>query len=312
MINVGDTVHVTDDALKMIGGKHRKEFKVTKISRDSFGNQWIHGDAPFEIWNATELEECTLKFKVGDKVRIVGNTMEKPFSHYLTIGDTATIDRIDANDDVQTYYVLSSDGVYQWVTEKDIEKAEEKAMKFKVGDKVRIKSKAEIIKAYGDVNDMPGSWDIDMDKYCGKTGEIIGFATFGAPRVKFSDDEHWVYGEKALEPVQSTVTITFSGDTTIATDGEHTATVTRYHGDEYSEETGAIEAIKKLYHRFPQKGDVVYFVNTGYGKVYTGSCIFDDTHEIDRLYRKSGNLYKTKAAAQKVADKINAIFKEVH
>ena len=74
MINVGDTVHVTDDALKMSGGKHRKEFKVTKISRDSFGNQWIHGDAPFEIWNATELEECTLKFKVGDKVRIVDNT----------------------------------------------------------------------------------------------------------------------------------------------------------------------------------------------------------------------------------------------
>ena len=113
-------------------------------------------------------------------------------------------------------------------------------------------------------------------------------------------------------PAQSIVTITFSGDKTIATDGEHTATVTRYHGDEYSEETGAIEAIKKLYHRFPQKGDVVYFVNTGYGKVYTGSCIFDDTHEIDRLYRKSGNLYETKEAAQKVADKINAIFKEVH
>ena len=244
MISIGDTVHVTDDALKIIGGKHRKEFKVTKISRDSFGNQRVHGDAPFEIWNATELEECTLKLKVGDKVV--------------------------------------------------------------------VKSKAEIAKAYGDVNDMPGSWDIDMDKYCGKTGEIIGFNYLGAPMVKFSDDEHWVYGEKALTPTVSTVTITFSGDTTIATDGEHTATVTKYHGDEYSEETGAIEAIKKLYHRFPQKGDVVYFVNTRYGKVYTGSCIFDDTHEIDRLYRKSGNLYKTKAAAQKVADKINAIFKEVH
>ena len=184
-------------------------------------------------------------------------------------------------------------------------------MKFKVGDKVTIKSKAEIAKAYGDVYKMLEGWTPGMDGYCGKTGEIISINDDGHC-VKFTDDNHWYYGDKALMPAQSTVTITFSGDTTIATDGEHTATVTKYHGDEYSEETGAIEAIKKLYHRFPQKGDVVYFVNTGYGKVYTGSCIFDDTHEIDRLYRKSGNLYETEAAAQKVADKINAIFKEEH
>ena len=243
MINVGDTVHVTDDALKMNGGKHRKDFKVTKISRDSFGNQWIHGDAPFEIWNATELEECTLKFKVGDKVT--------------------------------------------------------------------IKSKAEIAKAYGDVNDMPGSWDDDMDEYCGKTGEIIGFATFGAPMVKFSDDKHWVYGEKALTPPQSTVTITFSGDTTIATDGEHTATVTKYHSDEYSEETGAVEAIKKLYHRFPQKGDRYYKVLVDYKGSHIECNTFDDD-VIDKRYRKSGNFYETEAAAQAIADKINAIFKEVH
>lgn len=254
--------------------------------------------------------DLTMKYKVGDKVRIVGNTMEKPFSHYLTIGDTATIDRIDANDDVQPYYVLSGDGVYQWVTEKDIEKAEKKAMKYKVGDKVTIRSKAEIAKAYGDIDDMPGSWNDDMDKYCGKTGEIV----------RVSDDrylvdlaEHlWNYGEKALTPAQSTVTITFSGDTTIATDGKRTATVTRYHGDEYSEETGAIEAIKKLYHRFPQKGDVVYFVGVSRDGAHVGSCRFDDTFAVDRSYRKSGNLYETKAAAQAVADKINAIFKEEH
>ena len=237
-----------------------------------------------------------MKYKVGDKVRIVGNTMEKPFSHYLTIGDTATIDRIDANDDVQTYYVLSSDGVYQWVTEKDIEKAEEKAMKFKVGDKVTIKSKAEIAKAYGDVNDMPGRWNDDMDEYCGKTGKIIGFATFGAPMVKFSDDKHWVYGEKALTPAQSTVTITFSGDTTTATDGEHTAKVTRYHGDEYSEETGAIEAIKKLYYRFPQKGDRYYVVFIGNKGTHVNFNNFDDD-ATDRGYRGTGNFYETEAAA---------------
>ena len=230
MINVGDTVHVTDDALKMNGGKHRKEFKVTKISRDSFGNQWIHGDAPFEIWNATELEECTLKYKVGDKVIIAPHN--KLFKNYA--GVTGVITKVNA----------ASHG--------------------------------------------------------GQVGYLVGHGPFV-----------WEEPELKLVP-PSTVTITFTGDTTTATDGEHTATVTKYYGDEYSEETGAVEAIKKLYHRFPQKGDVVYFVNTGYGKVYTGSCIFDDTHEIDRLYRKSGNLYETREAAQAVADKINAIFKEEH
>ena len=242
--------------------------------------------------------DLTMKYKVGDKVRIVGNTMGKPFSHNLTIGDTVTIDRIDANDDVQTYYVLSSDGVYQWVTEKDIEKAEEKAMKFKVGDKVTIAPHDGLFKSYAGVTGVITK--VNAKSRGGQVGYLVGHGSF-------------VWEESELKPVlSSTVTITFSGDTTIATDGERTATVTRYHGDEYSEETGAIEAIKKLYYRFPQKGDVVYFVNTGYGKVYTGSCIFDDTHEIDRLYRDSGNLYETEAAAQAIADKINAIFKEEH
>ena len=244
MISVGDTVHVTDDALKMTTWKHRKEFKVTKVSYDKFGNQWVQGSALFEIWSANELEEY--------------------------------------------------------------------AMKFKVGDKVTIKSKAEIAKAYGgNTYDMPGHWTTDMDKYCGSIGEIIGFATFGAPRVKFSDGKCWYYGDKALTPAQSTVTITFNGDATTATDGEHTATVTKYHGDEYSEETGAIEAVKKLYHRFPQKGDRYYFVFISNKHTHVDFNNFDDD-ATDRGYRKSGNFYETKAAAQKVADKINAIFKEVH
>ena len=184
-------------------------------------------------------------------------------------------------------------------------------MKFKVGDKVRIKSKAEIAKAYGDVNDMPGSWDDDMDEYCGKSGEIIGYGYVGSPKVEFSDGHRWVYGEKALTPAQPIVTITFSGDTTIATDGEHTATVTRYHGDEYSEETGAIEAIKKLYHRFPQKGDEYYVVCIDSAGAHVHRHGFDDD-TTDRGYRDTGNFYETEAAAQVVADRINAIFKEEH
>ena len=245
MINVGDTVHVTDDALKMSGGKHRKEFKVTKIGRDSFGNQWVHGDAPFEIWNATELEECTLKFKVGDKVT--------------------------------------------------------------------IKSKAEIARAYSDdVNNMPGGWNPYMDKYCGKTGEITKLPDDNGQYFVSFGDKVWAYGAEAFTLASSfTVTITFTGDTTTATDGEHTATVTKYHDDEYNEEAGAIEAIKKLYHRFPQKGDRYYKIGVSSTGVHVDDYAFDND-KVDKAYRKSGNFYETEAAAQAIADKINAIFKEEH
>ena len=229
MINVGDTVHVTDDALKMIGGKHRKEFKVTKISRDSFGNQWIHGDAPFEIWNATELEECTLKYKVGDKVTIAPHNIL--FKSYA--GVTGVITKVTA----------ASNG--------------------------------------------------------GQVGYLVGHGPFV-----------WEEPELKLVP-PSTVTITFTGDTTTATDGEHTATVTKYYGDEYSEETGAVEAIKKLYHRFPQKGDDYYVVHTDKEGARADSYAFNGDH-IDKAYRDTGNFYETEAAAQAIAGKINAIFKEEH
>ena len=55
-----------------------------------------------------------MEFKVGDKVRIIDNTMEEPYKHSFNIGEVVTIDE-------QTYYALSADGSGQWVTEDDIE-----------------------------------------------------------------------------------------------------------------------------------------------------------------------------------------------
>ena len=176
-------------------------------------------------------------------------------------------------------------------------------MKYKVGDKVTIKSKAEIARAYSDdVNNMPGDWNPYMDKYCGKTGEITKLPDDNGQYFVSFGDKVWAYGVEAFTPApSSTVTITFTGDTIIATDGEKTATVNG------SEETGAIEAIKKLYHRFPQEGDRYYVIRIGKAGAAVDLHGFDDD-DIDNEFRKSGNFYETKAAAQAIADKINAIF----
>ena len=170
-------------------------------------------------------------------------------------------------------------------------------MKYKVGDKVTIVPHNKLFKSYAGVTGVITK--VNAASIGGQVGYLVGYGPF-------------VWEEPELKPVlSSTVTITFTGDTTTATDGEKTATVTKYHGDEYSEETGAIEAIKKLYHRFPQKGDDYYVVKVRNAGVYIDNYFFRND-EFDGTYRKSGNFYETREAAQVVADKINAIFKEEH
>ena len=160
-------------------------------------------------------------------------------------------------------------------------------MKYKVGDKVTIAPHDGLFKSYAGVTGIITR--VNTKSVGGKIGHLVGHGPF-------------VWEESELKPVpSSTVTITFTGDTTTATDGEKTATVNG------SEETGAIEAIKKLYHRFPQKGDTYYTVSVYSSRAHVDDYTFDDD-EVDGRFRDTGNFYETEAAAQAIADKINAIF----
>ena len=162
-------------------------------------------------------------------------------------------------------------------------------MKYKVGDKVTIAPHDGLFKRYAGVTGVVTR--VNTKSADGKIGYLVG---------------PFVWEESELKPVLSfTITITFTGDTTTATDGEKTVTVNG------SEENGAIEAIKKLYHCFPQKGNEYFIVKVGNVGVYVDNYIFCND-KLDAAYRKSGNFYETEAAAQAVADKINAIFKEEH
>ena len=105
------------------------------------------------------------------------------------------------------------------------------------------------------------------------------------------------------------VHITFNGDTTTATDGKRTVSVKRYHDDEYDRNVAIAEVTKKLYHHFPEKGDVYYSV-----AVYPhGVCVNDFHYQgylIDNKLMLSGNFYKNRATAEKVAASINKLLKE--
>ena len=74
------------------------------------GRQWSWDDTMFE-------NVVGHKFKVGDKVRIIGNTA----SHEFDIDAIVTITDIDNNDDACTYLCVDNGNIEWWASEEDIE-----------------------------------------------------------------------------------------------------------------------------------------------------------------------------------------------
>ena len=71
-------------------------------------------------WTNTMFENVVgHKFKVGDKVRIIGNTA----SHEFTNGDIVVVTKINRNDDTCTYLCLdtNNEDIEWWASEEDIE-----------------------------------------------------------------------------------------------------------------------------------------------------------------------------------------------
>lgn len=193
--------------------------------------------------------------------------------------------------------------------------------KFNVGDTVRVKSKKELINTFG-VDDKgnivgnKGGWVLDMYNKCGKEGVVIIVNEYGV-MVQFFNGDSWNFSSSALEKIGITVRqkddyvhITFNGDTTTATDGKRTVSVKRYHDDEYDRNVAIAEVTKKLYHHFPEKGDTYYSVNLSIKGAHVSDCYYEDDLA-DKEILTSGNFYKNRASAEKVAASINKLLKEV-
>ena len=129
---VGDKVKVSDSWRGNSG-------KVGTISRTDWGVMYKYRvefeDADPESFKEEELEsvkegEKVMKFKVGDKVRVIRNT-------YGNRGKIGTLEKID--DSTMPYCVVFDDGRKEWCYGHEFKLLkEEKVMAFKVGDKVRI------------------------------------------------------------------------------------------------------------------------------------------------------------------------------
>ena len=169
--------------------------------------------------------------------------------------------------------------------------------KFRVGDKVSIINIAGFSPDYnlGDIG--------TIDAVNGN--EYIVEMFDGIPQSCSARDI-----EKVKKTFKEVVTLEFDGDkTTASTNDGRKASVYRYSGDEYSKEIAASEAVKKLYHQFPKKGDTYYAVYIEEKGAMVYNFVYEKDHAAD-LLRMRGNFYETKEAAQKVADKINKIFEE--
>ena len=124
-------------------------------------------------------EEKVMKFKVGDKVRMTRNT-------YGNRGKIGTLEKIDTS--TIPYCVVLDDGRKEWCYGHEFKLLkEEKVMKFKVGDKVKVK-----------------------DSWFGFTGEVGLIVRIDGPakypyRVKFDvvdEEDEEIFAEGSLELVK--------------------------------------------------------------------------------------------------------------
>ena len=152
------------------------------------------------------------------------------------------------------------------------------------------------------------------DKNALHDGVAWCFSNFLFPRPNGEEEERRkakrkkVYRKPELAELDNIITITVDkrNRKTILTDKKGRKEVVRCHpSDEFVEEHGVIIALERYYDGFAC-GDKVYtvqFDGNVYSLVYHGRA---DTKELI----KSGNAFKTRKEAEKVAKKIRAIFDE--
>lgn len=251
-----------------------------------------------------------MKYKVGDKVRIREDlVLDKIYGglycllgHEKDCGKIFTIEAIDR----QNYHLNGSN---YWWTEEMFEGVDE--MKYKVGDKVRVRKDLVIGRDYGkyDVTEI-------MSKKCGKTVKIKEVeADFYL--LEGCGDYRWT--EKMLEEVDEMketvmrIEIISDGKNVNAISGQKVAVARCHPDDKFDIFTGTRLAIDRLEEKCKPyswlKSEVRYYVPYWTDDDLFTCRTYNDT-ECDVRLKNLGLCFKTKEEAIEAAKKMLAVVKE--
>ena len=177
-------------------------------------------------------------------------------------------------------------------------------MKYKVGDKVRVKKDLEVGKRYG-----TDAFVLDMKKYAGKT--MIVDAIIGADRYKLEDAGHWNWTDEMLEDAED-ITILVKGNKVIAKRGNKVGIAKCSPEDEFDIFVGAKLALERLEEKCNPyswlKYGVRYYVPSFIEHDFSVSYTYRDD-PTDIKLKERGLIFKTEEEAISCAKKMLEVVK---
>lgn len=250
-----------------------------------------------------------MKYKVGDKVRVkedlvVGNrygtqAFIEDMKKYS--GKTMTISRASSN----TYYFKEDKDEWFW-TDEMIEGKVLCIMKYRVGDKVKVRQDLVTNKRYG--ND---TFILDMKPYLGKIMTIDKITDKGKYKLK-EDNVKWNWTDEMLEDVEEGIDIIVDGNKVIAKKDNKVGIARCSPEDEFDIFIGTKLAIDRLEEKckpysWLKKGVIYYVPDVIAGLPYQSFTYGDNP--TDKRMISLGLVFKTKEKAIEVAKKMLEVLK---
>lgn len=179
-------------------------------------------------------------------------------------------------------------------------------MRYKVGDKVRVRKDLVFNKRYGG-----NTFVVGMDRYSGKI-MTIGYVNHRGNYIFVGDTERWCWTDEMLESVES-INIIVEGNKVIAKRGNKVGIARCSPEDEFNIFTGAKIALDRLEEASKHYSWIKlykpYYVPAP-AKAALFDCFRYANDEVDKRYINRGLVFRTKEEAIEAAKKMLAVLKE--
>lgn len=180
-------------------------------------------------------------------------------------------------------------------------------MKYKVGDKVRVRKDLVVDKVYGEDKVLI---NVNMKKYFGKIMTVDKIISTGKYKLK-EDTSHWVWTEEMFEDVED-ITILIRGNKVIAKMGNKVGIAKCSPEDEFDIFTGTRLAIDRLERKcrpygWLKAGVKYYYPCVGMNNLY--DCCMYTNALFDERIKERGIAFKTKEEAIDCAKKMLEVVK---